>query len=177
METIASFAGDALLALVFIFVCLPIIGLLWTPFAAAICIAIARVRRLGDEGWGKAGAQYSLLFLLPWLWLALRMAGVPIPAAITRAGYALLYGLWLLASVALAIGGALLAAGFFTDELRPDSAITAVAGMFAGAVWFASLRRTLRLRPAQEGVPREIAPQNVPPSIPMRTAYVAMHVC
>ena len=151
------------------------VGLIWTPFAAAICLIVARARRLGGEGWGKAGAQYSLLFFLPWVWLVLRMMGVPIPAAVARAGFALLYGLWLLASVLLVGAGALLTAGIGTDALRPDSTILIAAGVFAGAAWFASLRRTLRLRPAREGVPRE-SEIGAPPSVPMRTAYIAMHV-
>ena len=144
---------------------------------ALICLAVARVRRVDGEGWGKAGALYSLTFFLPWVWLVLRMAGVPIPAVVARAGYALLYGLWLLACVFLVIGGAFSAAGITTDELRPDYAIALSAGLFAGAVWFASLRRTLRLRPARDGATREdeiIVP--TPPSAPMRVAYVAMHV-
>lgn len=151
------------------------IGLIWTPFAAAICLIVARARRLGGEGWAGAGAKHSLLFFLPWVWLVLRMAGVPIPAAVARAGFALLYGVWLLASVLLAGAGAFLTAGIGTDALRPDSAILIAAGVFAGAVWFASLRRTLRIRPAREGVPRE-SEISAPPSVPMRTAYAAMHV-
>ena len=151
------------------------VGLVWTPFAAAICLIVARARRLGGEGWGKAGAQYSLLFFLPWVWLVLRMMGVPIPAAVARAGFALLYCLWLLASVLLAGAGAFLTAGIGTDALRPDSTILIAAGVFAGAAWFASLRRTLRIRPTREGVPRE-GEISAPPSVPMRTAYVAMHV-
>ena len=83
----------------------------------------------------------------------------------------MLYGLWLLASVILVIGGAFLTAGVGTDALRPDSTILIAAGVFAGAAWFASLRRTLRIRPAREGVPREGEI-----SAPMRTAYVVMHV-
>ena len=175
MEIIANVSGIALVAAYFWLI---IVGALWTPFAALICLAVARVRRLDGDGWGKAGALYSLTFFLPWVWLVLRMAGVPIPAVVTRAGYALLYGLWLLACVFLVIGGAFSAAGITTDELRPDYAIALSAGLFAGAVWFASLRRTLRLRPAPEG--DEMREDEIiipaPPSVPMRVAYVAMHV-
>ena len=174
METIASVSGIALVAAYFWLI---IVGALWTPFAALICLAVARVKRIDGEGWGKAGALYSLTFFLPWVWLVLRMAGVPIPAGITRAGYALFYGLWALSCVFLIIAGAFLTAGFGTDGLRPDSTIVLSAGLFAGAVWFASLRRTMRLRPPSEGATREdeiIIP--TPPSAPMRTAYVAMHI-
>ncbi len=163
------------LALAGVILGLAFIGLIWTPFAALICLAVARVRRLDGDGWGKAGALYSLAFFLPWIWLVLRMAGVPIPAIITRAGYALFYGLWLLACVFLIIAGAFLTAGFGTDGLRPDYSIALSAGLFAGAVWFASLRRTMRLRSESEGAPREDE-RIIPPSVPMRTAYAAMHV-
>lgn len=165
------------LALAGAFIGLIIVGLLWSPFAALICLAVARVRRLDGDGWGKAGALYSLTFFLPWVWLVLRMAGVPIPAVVTRAGYAVFYGLWALSCVFLVIAGVFLTAGFGTEALRPDSTIVLSAGLFAGAVWFASLRRTLRLQPPREDAPREdeiIVP--TPPSVPMRVAYAAMHV-
>ena len=173
VDALADMAARAYVALLLAFVppmYLMVIGLLWTPFAALICLAIARARRLEGEGYGKAGALYSLLFLLPWVWLALRMMGVPVPAAVARAGYAVMYGLWLCAAAALLIAGAFLTMGFGEEELRPDSALLIFSGMFAGAVWFASLRRTLRWRARRrEG-------ENPRASVPMRTAFIAMSV-
>ena len=140
-------------------------GLLWTPFAALICLAVARARRLEGGGYGKAGALYSLLFFLPWAWLALKMAGVPVPSIVARAGFAVLYALWLCAAVALVASGF---AGLRYEELRPDWTILIFSGVFAGAVWFVSLRRTLRWRARRrEG-------ENRRASVPMRTAFVAM---
>ena len=140
-------------------------GLLWTPFAALICLAVARARRLEGGGYGKAGALHSLLFFLPWAWLALRMAGVPVPSIVARAGFVILYALWLCAAFALVAAGV---AGLRYEELRPDWTILIFSGVFAGAVWFVSLRRTLRWRARRrEG-------ENLRASVPMRTAFVAM---
>ena len=173
MDALADMAARAYVALMLAFVppmYLMVIGLLWTPFAALICLAIARVRRLEGEGYVKAGALYSLLFLLPWVWLVLRMMGVPVPAMVARVGYAVMYGLWLCAVAALIIAGAFLTMGFGEEELRPDSVLLIFSGMFAGAVWFASLRRTLRWRARREGE------NEVRASVPMRTAFIAMSV-
>ena len=173
VDALADMAARAYVALLLAFVppmYLMVIGLLWTPFAALICLAIARARRLEGEGHGKAGALYSLLFLLPWVWLVLRMMGVPVPAMVARVGYAVMYGLWLCAA-ALLIAGAFLTMGFGEEELRPDSALLIFSGMFAGAVWFASLRRTLRWRARQREGENEVRA-----SVPMRTAFIAMSV-
>ena len=67
MDALADIAARALLIAFVPPMYLMVIGLLWTPFAALICLAVARVRRLEGEGCGKAGALYSLLFLLPWV--------------------------------------------------------------------------------------------------------------
>ena len=173
VDALADIAARAYVALLLAFVppmYLMVIGLLWTPFAALICLAIARVRRLEGEGYGKAGALYSLLFFLPWVWLVLRMMGVPVPAMVVRVGYAVMYGLWLCAAAALLIAGAFLTMGFGEEGLRPDSVLLIFSGMFAGAVWFASLRRTLRWRA------RRREDENPRASVPMRTAFVAMSV-
>jgi len=170
MDALADMAARALLIAFVPPMYLMVIGLLWTPFAALICLAVAHVRRLDGEGYGKAGALYSLLFFLPWVWLVLRMMGVPIPAAVARAGYAILYGLWLCAAAALIIAGAFLTMGFGDEGFRPDSVLLIFSGMFAGAVWFASLRRTLRWRARRrEG-------ENPRASVPMRAAFIAMGV-
>lgn len=171
MESPADIGAIAFAALGGALVASMVIGLLWTPFAALTCLAIARVRRLEGEGHGKAGALYSLLFFLPWIWLALRISGVPVPALVARAGYALLFTLWLCAAVALVIVGVagLATAGFGEGELRPDWTILIFSGIFAGAVWFVSLRRTLRRRARRER-------ENLPTSVPMRTAFIAMCV-
>ena len=97
-----------------------VFGLLWSPFAALICRLIVHLRGLPGSGYGGAGFRYSLLFLLPWIYLVLRMVGVPFPMVVVRVGYGLLYGLWLVAAVGSFAGGLFVASLYFlgNDDAR-----------------------------------------------------------
>ena len=70
------------------------VGLLWAPFAAFICNRIARTRGMDIGRYTGAGAGYSALFFLPWIYLVLRMYGRIIPVTVIGAGYVFLYILW-----------------------------------------------------------------------------------
>ena len=72
-----------------------LIGLLWSPFGAAICAIVARTRglRVGQSAW--TGAKCAMLFLIPWLYLLVWLfTGRPAPRLIVFGGYVLLYGMW-----------------------------------------------------------------------------------
>ncbi|MXY47574.1 MAG: hypothetical protein F4Y44_11495 [Chloroflexi bacterium] len=60
-----------------------ILGLVGTPFAALICATIAHFRGLPKPHAGT-GAWYSMLFILPWLYLVLRMLGMQVPDGVVR---------------------------------------------------------------------------------------------
>lgn len=164
--------ADLLLGLagiaVFAVIASMVLGLLWSPFGALICFSVARFRRLDGDGYGRAGFLYSALFLLPWAYLALRIAGASIPNLVARAGYALAYGLWLAAAAAL-VGYGLFTTGLYLigneDARGADAAIMIAAGCFIAALWFVSLRRLLR----------RSSPSHDAPSVPMRVAYTALH--
>ncbi len=165
-----------------------IVGLLWSPVAAIICLLIAHVRDLREDGYGSAGFRYSLLFLLPWIYLALRMAGVPASRVVERAGYGLLYGLWGSLALVLIGGGSAIAwhtaldiqARHFPDDNEIFLTFIAglamvVAGLAMVVWWFVSLRRLLR-RHAPRSLSHSNANDDYKPSVPIRTAYVALNI-
>lgn len=118
-------------------------GLLGAPFAALICAIISRVRGLGNS-YAGTGAWYSMLFVLPWLYLVLRMLGVHVSNGAAQLGYAMLYGAWLygaIGSTAAGLGSLI----FPGDEVRIGDAVLMISGgLFIGCVWFVSIRRLLR---------------------------------
>lgn len=146
-----------------------VLGLLWSPFAALICGLVSHVRKLPASGYGGAGFRYSILFLLPWVYLVLRMTGLPIPRVVVRAGYGLLYGLWIAAAAGSVVGGLVVTGLYFTgneDARGADATLLISGGAFIGVLAFVSLRKLLRRHRDDPGDS---------PSVPMRTAYVSMY--
>lgn len=90
-----------------------LLGMAWAPFAALICALVARTRGLSPYRYAVAGAMYSSLFLLPWVYLVTSMYGRTIPVILVRLTYVLLYGVWLCGSV-------LYTAVFTVFDLVPD---------------------------------------------------------
>ena len=84
------------------------LGLLWSPFAMVICGAIARTRGLSVVRYAGAGGIYSILFILPWFYLVVRMFGAKPQHALVQAGYVFLYLGWLAGPI---IGGTILIDG------------------------------------------------------------------
>ena len=79
-----------------------LVGLIWMPFAAATCMYVARSKRLNVNAYGIAGAVYSVLFILPWIYLVLRMYGVSVDKRVVRAVYVVLYVyIWMLGVMVL----------------------------------------------------------------------------
>lgn len=70
-------------------------GLAWAPFGALTCKRIARSRGLNPRRYAIAGAVYSVLFFLPWVYLVMRMRGRSVSVVVIRITYILLYGTWL----------------------------------------------------------------------------------
>ena len=53
-----------------------------SPFAALTCWLIARSRGLSQYRYAAAGALYSILFILPLIYLVLRMYGRSVPIGV-----------------------------------------------------------------------------------------------
>ena len=99
-----------------------LLGWLWSPFAALICWLRARSLGLDARRYAKAGALYSALFFLPWLYLTLRMFGKTVADWMVSAGYFVLYLIWLLGPIGVTF---LVCAGsafrvFSSDPADPD---------------------------------------------------------
>ena len=62
-------------------------SMVWAPFGALICALIAWRRGLSPV----AGAVYSALFFLPWVYLAARMLGRAVPKPLAVLPYVVLY--------------------------------------------------------------------------------------
>lgn len=105
-----------------------------------------------------------MLFILPWIYLALRMLGSQVPDRLAQLGYAILFGMWLYLAIAVTAGG--LVHPFVREELRiGDMVLLISGGLFIACVWFVSLRRLLRRNDTS----------SIEPSTPMRIAYTALH--
>lgn len=68
-----------------------LVGLIWAPFAAITCILIAHSKSLNVIRYGVVGAVYSAAFILPWIYLTLRMFGVRTKRGIVLFVYCALY--------------------------------------------------------------------------------------
>lgn len=67
----------------------------WAPFGALVCSLIAWRRGLSPYRYAVAGAVYSALFFLPWVYLAARMLGWVVPKPLAALPYVVLYAAWL----------------------------------------------------------------------------------
>ena len=70
-------------------------SVVWAPFGALICALIAWRRGLSPRRYAVAGAAHSVLFFLPWVYLAARMLGVRVPKPLVVLGCAVAYAAWL----------------------------------------------------------------------------------
>lgn len=78
--------------------------LLWAIFAGTICVLIARYKGLNMIVYGVVGAIYSVLFILPWIYLILRMYGVHIRRGIILCVYGVIYiYVWMFGAVAFSL--------------------------------------------------------------------------
>ena len=72
---------------------------LWAPFASLICAKSARKNGLEVRRYAVVGGLYSLMLVLPWLYLIIRMSGDRPSRTLVKWGYALLYASWLWVSI------------------------------------------------------------------------------
>ncbi len=72
-----------------------LVSVMFSPFAAGICMWLARRRGLNVWYYGLIGAIYSISFLYPWVYLATRLLGRRMSPIIVIAGYVNMYVWWL----------------------------------------------------------------------------------
>ena len=90
-----NFAFRWLLTALPLAIWLQVIGVLWMPFAAAICHASASRSDSNPREHAVRGAAYSALFLLPWFYLVARTYEIHIPRLLMVGAYIVLYVCWL----------------------------------------------------------------------------------
>ena len=74
---------------------LAIVGLVWTPFGTLICAFVARFRGLKGEPYAAAAAKSSVLLLLPWVYLVIRLSfGRSLSRFAVMPVYVLIYATW-----------------------------------------------------------------------------------
>ena len=78
---------------------LPYTSVAWMPFAVLITFLIAYMRNQDTKLYTQRGALYSLLLIMPWIYLTVRMFGNRVPTGLIKTGYIILYFLWAAATV------------------------------------------------------------------------------
>ena len=77
-------------------------GLIWMPFAAATCAVVARRKGFDVKAYSVAGAVYSVLFVIPWIYLVLRMHGISVSRRVMHSIYVVMYVyVWMLGLMVL----------------------------------------------------------------------------
>ena len=77
------------------------IGIVWSPVGALLCGIVAWKRGMSTARYALAGAFYSALFILPWIYFMLRLLDRKAPTDLVRLGYVVIYISWLFGPIAL----------------------------------------------------------------------------
>ena len=97
---------------------LAIVGLVWTPFGTLICAFVAHFRGLKGEPYATAAAKSSILLLLPWVYLVIRLS---FARSLSRFAvmpvYVLIYATWFYFA-ALSVGGACIYHRLVRDPIK-----------------------------------------------------------
>ncbi len=135
---------------------LTIPGLVWSPFAALISALIARSRGLNVGRYALSGATHSAGFLLPWIYLVLRMYSVSVPRVIAILIYIFIYSVWLIGPLLISVVASLTAYNeVFLPKVFPPSHreivvgyvvlfITPVMTVVYFYMWISSLAKLIR---------------------------------
>lgn len=97
------------------------IGIVWSPVAALLCGIAAHKRGMSTARYAIAGAFYSALFILPWIYLMLRLLGRKAPTDLVYLGYIIIYTAWVLCPIPLYFAMAYI---FFTHTSRLDELLS-----------------------------------------------------
>ena len=75
--------------------------ILWAPFGAMIAARLSRRGSAGNRNYAVIGAAYSVLFLIPWLFLVMRLRGYRVSKPFIWIAYTLVYGGWVLGPIGI----------------------------------------------------------------------------
>ena len=76
-------------------------GVFCAPLAALIQWKMARSQALRPGRYIIAGTLYSVLFVLPWLYMITKLLGSTFPSPVIRTGYVVMYSAWLLGPISV----------------------------------------------------------------------------
>ena len=79
---------------------LAIVGLMWSPFAALISWRMAGNRGLSGSRYAITGAVYSMLLVLPWIYMVMALRCKRISTGLVDFAYFFLYMAWLVGPIA-----------------------------------------------------------------------------
>ena len=96
IEKVLGFYGPIFGAGVGVGAVLLTLGLVWAPFGAVIFRRIARANGLDTRSFTLAGAALSMMILIPWLHIWVRMRCITIPSWLMSVVYLYMHLLWLL---------------------------------------------------------------------------------
>ena len=145
-----------------------LLGLIWIPFASATCMYIAKSKGLNIKAYGVAAAVYSVLFILPWIYLVLRMYGVSVDKRVVRAVYVVLYVyFWMLGVMVLNL----------IIALNQDWRVIALLLLLVNIItWIVSAdmiqRRNLEDRKAEVQIPRTHSGNEMQQSLLLHFVYL-----
>ena len=163
--------GEALIWVPVGVLSLTALGLLWALPAALICRLVAHFKGLNDGSFGGAGARYSVLLVLPWIYFLgnLIYGRSAFPATAVVLVYLALYCIWLsfmgLILVALAVYVTDIVAGNWNSlgVTLFSIIVLAVILLICAYTWITSLKNLWRsntaLNKAVKNQPRPFIPE------------------
>ena len=120
---------------------------LFAPFAAYLSW-----RSSNSKKFAIYGAVYSLLMLMPGIWLVLKLQGSSIPKLLIVVAFSFVYIVWLVYLVLVLFFAGLIVVNTDHDFFDTDPAIQGwlliATSVASGFVWLKSVRRTSKLREA-----------------------------
>ena len=101
MDSFASLSAPLFWIPVYV-LAVAVLGLVWAPAAALICALVARTRKLTGESYASTGAVCSMLLILPWVYLLVRLVfGRSLPVFVVAPVYLIIYAVWFIFHIAL----------------------------------------------------------------------------
>ena len=151
-------------------------GVVLAPIFALISFLIARRKDLDGARFALIGAVYSAMFLMPWIYLVLRMKGKRPPKKLVISTYVFMYTIWLsiLAGLFVYVGFGVTYDPYDPKDLADLVDLYLLAHwssiLICGAAWLVSLVRIVQLK--READEEEADAEDDPADIAPRWSHV-----